>query len=300
MRTRTDGHHPLRSFLAVVTAALLAACSIAGTSPAPSGSPVPATSPTAGPTGTFGHSTDGAIVLLRAEQSGGFIAPSFNLTRLPIFTLYGDGTVLYQLPPDPNAGVALGPGPLARAQMNPEQVDALLTFALGAGGLEAARAQYLNPLVMDAPDTLFTITTDEVQKTVSVQALSEAGVDPTNPDAAQLTALARLYQTLADFRTQVARGNATDAGYYEPAAYRAVLQEGFAQPESIDWPWSDLTIDDFVAPADSSFRTAVLTREQAAKLATAPQGGLFSVGIMGPDRTPYTLSLRPLLPDETS
>ena len=106
--------------------------------------------------------------------------------------------------------------------------------------------------------------------------------------------------TLVPFGDQVARGNATDAGSYEPTAYRATLQEGQAQGEMIDWPWTDVTLDDFVANPDSSFRVATLTAEQAKALSPTPEGGLFSVGVMGPDRVPDQISLRPLLPEEPS
>jgi hypothetical protein len=223
---------------------------------------------------------------------------------VPEFTLYGDGTVVYQLASDPNVEAPAGPPRLARATLSTEQMDALLAFAINAGGLGSAKSQYINPLVADAPDTIFTIATDDVTKTVSAQALGFAD-DPnnpnaSNPDAAAIQALAALYATLVPFADQVARGNATDAGLYEPTAYRATLQEGQPQGETIDWPWSDVTLDDFVSSPDSSFRVATLTPDQAKALSPTPEGGLFSVPVMGPDRVPYEISLRPLLPEETS
>ena len=123
-------------------------------------------------------------------------------------------------------------------------MEALLAFAINAGGLGAAKPQYVNPLVADAPDTIFTIATDDVAKTVTAQALGmddPNNPDPTNPDAASIKALKTLYDTLVPFGDQVGRGNATDAGLYEPTAYRATLQEGQAQGEMIDWPWTDVT-----------------------------------------------------------
>ena len=83
-------------------------------------------------------------------------------------------------------------------------------------------------------------------------------------------------------------------------AYRGTLQEGQAQGEMIDWPWTDVTLDDFVANPDSSFRVATLTAEQAKALSTKPEGGVFAVTVTGPDRAPYQISLRPLLPEEQS
>jgi hypothetical protein len=242
--------------------------------------------------------------VLRAEQAGGFTPPAFQITRVPEFTLYGDGTVLYQLPYDPDDAAPIGPPRLAVATLSAEQMDALLAFAINAGGLGTAKPQYINPLAADAPDTIFTIATDEVTKTVTAQALGFAddpnNPDATNPDAAAIKALKALYDALVPFGDQVARGNATDAGLYDPTSYRATLQEGQAEGEMVDWPWTDLTLDDFVSNPDSMFRVATLTADQAAALSPTPEGGLFNVAVMGQDRVPYQVSLRPLLPEESS
>ena len=287
--------------LILVATLTLSACAGVGASPDASGSPQSSSS--SAPVGV-GHATGAADVILRVEQAGGFTAPAFQITRVPEFSLYGDGAVIYQLPSDPNVAAPAGPPRLARATLTGEQMDTLLAFAINAGGLGSAKAQYINPLVADAPDTIFTIATDLVTKTVSAQALGFAD-DPNNPgapnpDAAAITALKTLYDTLVPFGDQVARGNATDAGLYEPTAYRATIQEGQAQGEMIDWPWTDLTLDDFVANPDSSLRVATLTADQARALSPTPEGGLFSVPVMGPDRVPYEISLRPLLPEEAS
>jgi hypothetical protein len=243
------------------------------------------------------HSIDPRVLILRAEQAGGFVAPDFIVTRTPQFSLFGDGTVLYQPPFDPNAGESPGPAPLARAQMNAEQVDALLVFALNAGALEGAKEFYPNPRVADAPDTVFTLATTASSKTVTVQALGIAA-DPADPDAPTIDALGRLWTLLSDFGAQVRLGNATAAGSYEPGAYRGILNEGQAQGQGIDWPWTDLAPADFVAAGDFGFRVAVLTPDQAKVLTLTPQGGLFATPVFAPDRTPYTIALRPLLPDE--
>ena len=279
----------------------LTGCSAVGTPPDPSTSPRPSPSTSAG---GVGHATGATDVVLRAEQAGGFTAPAFQMTRVPEFTLYGDGTVLYQLPYDPDDAAPIGPPRLAVAKLSAEQMDALLAFAINAGGLGTAKPQYINPLVADAPDTIFTIATEDVSKTVTAQALGLAddpnNPDATNPDAAAIKALKALYDTLVPFGDQVARGNASDAGLYEPTSYRATLQEGQAQGEMLDWPWTDVTLDDFVSNPDSVFRVATLTAAQAEALSPTPEGGLFNVAVTGPDRVPYQISLRPLLPEEAN
>lgn len=302
MPIRPSGHRrasapTVAPILATVLAAALAACaSGVGGTPTPTG-PTPSPSASPAPSQVVPHSTDPKVLILRGEQAGGFVAPDFIVTRTPQFSLFGDGTVIYQPAPDPNAQPGPGPAPLARAQMNAEQVDALLVFALNAGALEGAKEFYPNPRVADAPDTVFTLATTAVTKTVTVQALGIAA-DPADPNAPTIDSLGRLWGLLSDFGGQVRLGNATASGTYEPTAYRGILNDGQPQAQGIDWPWTDLSPTDFVAAGDFGFRMAVLTPLQAKVLTLAPQGGLFATPVFGPDRTPYTIALRPLLPDE--
>jgi hypothetical protein len=288
------------SLVALLTTTLvLAACSAAAT---PSGAPGSGpTSAPAGEVGAVGHATGATDVILRTRQGGGMIA-NFAATSVPEFTLYGDGTVLYQVAVDPDAPAPVGPPRLAVARMNEEQMQALLQLAIGAGGLGDAKDLYVNPFVADAGDTTFEIATDEVTKTVTAQALFMAD-DPDNPnanspDAPAMSALKALYDSIVPFADQVARGNATDGGFYAAPAYRATLLESEAQGEMLDWPWPDVTLDDFIADPNSGFRSAILTPDQALALSPTPEGGVYAVPVVGPDRVPYQVSLRPLLPDE--
>jgi hypothetical protein len=292
MPNRTSGlRRALPAMVAIFAVAALDACALQpGATPTPSPSPSPSTA--------VAHSTDPTVLILRVEQAGGFVAPDFIVTRTPQFSLYGDGTVIYQLPIVATTALQAGPAPLAKARMTGQQMDALLVFALDAGRLADAKAQYLNMRVADAPDTVFTVGTTALSKTVTVQALGIAP-DPLDPDAATLTALGQLWDRLANFDAEVQRGNATAAGTYEPAAYRGILAEGQAQAGAIAWPWTDLTLANFVASGDYGFRRGVLTPAQAKLLTPTPQGGLFATPILAPDQTPYTIALRPLLPDET-
>ena len=293
MPNRTSGlRRALPALASILMAASLAACAAGVGGPPPTPSPTPAPSP------SVAHSTDPTVVILRVEQAGGFVPPDFIVTRTPQFSLYGDGTVLFQRPPDPNAGLSLGPATLARAQLSDEQMDALLAFALNAGHLADARELYVNNRVADAPDTVFTVSTRPLSKIVTVQALG-IGADPLDPDATILTALGHLFDLLSNFGAEVQKGNAAAAGTYEPAAYRGILAEGQAQPQAIAWPWTDLTPADFVASGNFGFKMGVLTPAQAKLLTPTPQGGLFATPITAPDKTPYTIALRPLLPDET-
>ena len=67
----------------------------------------------------------------------------------------------------------------------------------------------------------------------------------------------------------------------------------------LDWPWADLSLDDFEADPVTGVRTAILTPDQATALAASPEGGVYGVTVTGPDRVPYSIALKPLLPEET-
>ena len=97
------------------------------------------------------------------------------------------------------------------------QVQDLLRFAIGDGGLGVARAEYQNPLVADAPTAVFELNADGGSKKVSVVALGMGG-EP-GPDAAIKASLAKLGDQLMDFD----RGGTLSSDPFEPAAYRAVL-----------------------------------------------------------------------------
>jgi hypothetical protein len=277
---------------------LLGACSAgnassptpASTPSPPSASPTPTGAATPAPT-AIAYPTGATDVVLRLDQTGGFVAPAALLTEVPPFTLYGDGHAIYRPASSPTA-------PLRVATLSPSQMQDLLAYALGAGRLRDARTTYEATGVADAPTTVFTVHAGGVDKTVSVYALGIAA--GTGADAADRTAFESLRQVLADFGGRVTAGGASDAGTYEPARYRAILADATMQGEMLDWPWSDLTPDDFTAPGGSSARVHVLTAAQAKQLVAAPQGGSGPVGVVGPDHAPYTITLVPLLPDQAS
>jgi hypothetical protein len=285
----------------------LAACS-AGVppTPGPSGAPTASTggspSESAGPSGSTGelldHPTGADEVILRIFQGGGFVPIGFMATEMPAFTLYGDGTVIFRpsgsFPPVGGSGAY---PPLAKATMTPQQVDQLLRFALEQGGLADAKARYEVMNVADAPTTIFTIDAAGVQKTVNVYAL---GMDTgSGPDSADKAKFVRLAEVLNGFEREVERGNATAAGDYEPQAWRAILIEADgSEGERRDWPWSDLEPADFTQQPGLPSRSAVITPEQARALVDDPGGGVVGVLVTGPDKAPYTIALRPLLPDE--
>lgn len=291
----------------VLLLSVVACSSGAAPSSPPTGTPseVPASpsdepGPTAG--GGIDHKTGATDVLLRYEEGGGFMMAGYAAAQAPIFTLYGDGTVIFRNPmADPPAaqGSTMRFNPLRTAKLSEEQIVDLLTLALGEGGLAAARPNYEHGMVADASTAVFAIDAGGIKKTVSVYALGME-LEPTNPDIPARAAFKKLADRLADFD----QGGAIETAVYEPAGYRVSIVEspGMVAPDVVTWPWSDLTVADFPSDADPNglqFPHRTMTDGEVAKLGIKDyQGGFFGTPLKGPDDKPYTVAVRPLLPDD--
>src|SRR5512146_2787518 len=92
-------HSTIRHSLLSVLSVLVVACGAgAGATSQPPPTPTLSPSPSTGGFGAIEHANGRTDVLLRFEQGGGFVAPAFLATQAPIFTLYGDGTVIFRNP----------------------------------------------------------------------------------------------------------------------------------------------------------------------------------------------------------
>jgi hypothetical protein len=225
----------------------------------------------------------------------------WSASQTPIFTLYGDGTVVFRnqlTPPMPVIGSVTPMSPLRSARLSEEQIQALLEEALGQAGLGIARENYENPMIADAGTTTFTVDAGGVDKTVAIVALGNE--TPGVPDAIARTNFQRLAEHLADFD----KGGTVTTDVYAPAGYRAILMDGTGQVGAVAWPWTTLKPADFSFPADpNAFQLGTKTITQADVDALglgAVPGGFQGMVVSGPsDGKTYALALRPLLPDET-
>jgi hypothetical protein len=302
-----------RSAAIILIALSAAACGSGGSSPAAAS---PTASPTAGASGVpttpsavpspsidgLAHPTGADQLVLRFDEAGGFVPPEFLAARLPYFSLYGDGRVVYvrssAQPPSRADNVSVGL-PIRTARLTEAQVQDLLRYALTDGGLANAREDYQNPNVADAPTAVFTINAENDTKTVSVVALGmerEPGLD-----TAILQRLATLGERLRDFD----KADSLASAPYEASAYRAVIleQHGLAGVQLRAWPWKDFAPKDFKLPADASSLqqgTKTLTPDEVAVLGVDPyQAGISSgLWLKAADGKIYSLVIRPLLPDE--
>ncbi|MEW5991887.1 MAG: hypothetical protein AB1736_11160 [Chloroflexota bacterium] len=295
------------ALFAALTAAAVVACSIAPDlqpSTAPDGSPAVSPSPAAtspGATSTPGigeidHPTGATDVVVRFEEGGGFVPAGFFATEAPIFTLYGDGTVIFRdataAPPPDAEGIGRMTA-FRTARLSEDEIQAFLARAVADGGLGVARAQYVGPGA-DLPTATFTLTAGDQLKTVSVTGLGL--IDAASPDAPVLRALADLGEQLRNFGPQI-----DDEGTWKPERWRGVLT-----PDAINapraWPWSEIEPADFVRhpePGAPGFPVRTMSTAEIDALGLGEiDGGFSGLALTGPDGKAYTFALRPLFPDE--
>ena len=226
--------------------------------------------------------------------------PGFLASQAPIFTLYGDGTVIFRNPAQegpPAIGNVFRYGTFRTARLSEEQIQAALEMAVGEGQLGIAKPTYTDDHVADASTAVFTVNAGGLQKTVSVYAL---GIDvPDMADALPRAAFKKLAERLGDFD----KGGTITTQAYAPERYRGILMDGGpGDPDARPWPWTDVKPSDFALPADPNaigFPVRTLTPAQVASLGIAdPEGGFQGMTLIAPDGTFYSFSLRPLLPDD--
>ena len=241
-------------------------------------------------------------MVLRYEEGGGMTIAGWSAASAPGFTLYGDGTIVFRnlnQDPIPAIGSVIPFHPFRTAKMNEEQIQQLLEFALGEGGLGAARPNYPNDMVTDLTTAVFTINAGGLTKTVSVYALDYQA--EMVPDLLARKTFIKLRDRLVD----IDRGGSIATAVYAPDRYRAILLEGQpGAPDQKAWPWKDIKTGEFVGNGDpNAFQVParVITRADVELLGIAPyEGGFTGLPLAGPgDGKFYSLFLRPLLPEDT-
>ena len=270
--------------LALATVAL-AACARGGSTASPTPTPV-----------GIEHPTGATDLVLRFDEGGGFVAPGFLATEAPAFSLYGDGTAIFRNPstaPPGQVGSVIVSVPYQTLRLTEAQVQELLEFAIGPGGLGIARSHYELPIA-DAPTATFTLVTQGTSKSVSVNGLGIGG--QAGADADILAQLGVLKQRLTTFG-----GEVTGEQPWSPDRFRGILTEGGSNPP-IAWPWPAIAPSQFVkheGPNDPFYPIRTLTPADVAALGVSGiEGGAQGFTLAGPDGKTYEFRLRPLLPDE--
>jgi hypothetical protein len=297
----------LRTLSLAVLTIVLIACSGGAAGDTPPASPAASGAESGPPSspdfGTIEHPTGPTDVVLRFEEGGGFVMPAFLATQAPAFTLYGDGTIVFRNPavdPLEPIGSVYPMPPFRTARLTEDQVQDLLTFALGESGLGIARPDYPNDQIADASTAVFTIDAGGLKKTVSIYAL---GLEMEGmADGPARAAFAKLAERLQN----IDAGGAFATEEYVPVQYRGILLEGQpGVPDARPWPWTEIAPADFVSNADpNAFQLSarVMSPDEVEALGIAPfRGGFQGLTLIGPDDGKvYSFSLRPLLPEETA
>jgi hypothetical protein len=274
----------LRALRPAVAAAVLlglAACGEGGTA-----------SPTPAPSSVVPAAAEGLV--LRVEQTGGFVSPSVVAARLPVVSVFADGRVITEGPV-----AAIYPGPalpnLQERRIDQGEVQELVDKALAAGVADTSDLGM--PPVADATSTRFTVVTASDTFVREAYALWETPQENNGLTAEQQAARTKL----SDFLAGLTDAGGQDSTTYEPAAVAAVAapwfdpEDGLTQPE-VAWPGPALPGESTGAP-DTSCVAA--TGDEVEALLTAAATANASTPWVTPDGMRWSVTLRPLLPDET-
>lgn len=252
-------------------------------------------------------------LLLRIELSGGFVPVEVNVTRLPLASVYADGSVVTEGPM-----IEIYPQPilpnLRVTKLTAEGLAALLDTAEEALG--PLDGQHLDgALVTDVPDTVFTLVrTDGSVTTVSAYALGFDEETVTDPDLrARRDALIRLRDLVANASTALPADQiaVADAAYVidRLRVYARAVPAGtpvgdaeLPQPP-VDWPLAD-DLGAFGQPAaaplgEGGTRCGVVTGTDVVTLMAALKSANQLTPWVSGGRQ-YVVWIRPLLPDEAS
>lgn len=268
----------------------------------PASAPRPTVAPAA-PIGPIDHSSDTLDVVLRLD-----VRPDLSMGELegevfqpgPEFTLYGDGRVIFRdlgaIRP-PSAGPIVRGVPFMVARLGEEELQELLRFALGQGGLAEACDLYENTFDTDAfGSTSLTIRAGDLARRIEV-----AGPNPVEA----------LIARLRDFEP----GSSVPAEVWVPDRWWGTLIEASpliesgvlpdpAETGSAAWPWPGLASDDFVPLGEAGgwagYPRRVMSADEAAALGLSDNGGVVQrIYLIGPDgEAVQVFSLWPMLPDE--
>jgi len=290
---------------------------------APAPTPNPSrVAPTATPAPAIEHATGQTDDLLRFEDGtgesefGGVFAPG------PIFTLYGDGTVIFRndlAKPPPTEGSIVRALPFWVAHLSEPEIQSVLRFALDQGGLGSARkppadsaeAVYGEELGDDYTSALtFRIHLEGLDNRVLVLAR-----DPTlalgpddDPDAQARSAFA----TLADYFRHFGERANVPTTTWMPDRYWGTLAGPWSNCDTaIKWPWPEIGLDGFLLPeqlhlwewywpGSSSDKRRIMTSEEAALLGLQNIAGGVQTCLVGPNNGERLFfALWPLSPADT-
>jgi hypothetical protein len=216
----------------------------------------------------------------------------------PEFTLYGDGTVIFRnelAPLPPAEGPIIRARPFRIAHLDEDQIQSILRYALGEGGLGDACERYGTQDSDVVGSDVFTVHADGLDKRVENE-----GSGPFGALTDYLRNFDRSGIPTSVFAPDRYLGNLLDASVFSYIGDGLV--PGLAEAGAVPWPWPGVAPAEFVGLAESIPGRRVMAADEAAVLGLSDNGGVVQrVFLLGPDgETIYYFSLWPMLPDESS
>jgi hypothetical protein len=246
---------------------------------------------------------DTGSLVLRVEHVGGFTTPEDQVARLPIASVYADGRVLLQGPV-----AAIYPGfawpNIQVLELGRNGAQALADRAAAAGVPETGDLG--TPPLADVPSTRFTLVTADARYVREVYGLTETVHMPDSGlTDEQLAARQRLHELVGELGDlAVAQAPEDVPRAWTPVAVAAVVrpwaapEEDIAQgldPRPVPWPGPALPGEQLGA----GMSCVVATGEQATAVIEAAKNANVLTPWSTPDGARWSVSFRPLLPDES-
>jgi hypothetical protein len=303
---RRSARGPWRTVALVMAAVSLVAivltvAACGGTEPGGEGGSTSST----GPGGSIAHPTGANEVVLQVTVGGGFVPVEYNLTLVPQFSLYGDGTVIVAGPVP-----AIYPGPalpnLQTTVISEEATQVILSAAKEAGLFDPT-VDYGQPGITDVATTTIVINADGTTYRSDIYALGmESGAGGLTLEQQQARAavndLVGKLMGLEAFESGELVWKpyeyAALAVYSQPVDPALTTEATDIQPNELEWPLGDLsTLGEPVQP--EGYRQVVMSGEDLATLQPLlPEATMITVWTSGVKK--YHLYFRPLLPEETA
>jgi hypothetical protein len=253
---------------------------------------------------------DAAALVVRVEYVGGFVTPETTVSRIPSYSLYADGRLIT------NGPIAAIHPAFALPNLQVQVLDEVTVRDLANRALAAGVAETTDlgsPPIADMPSTRFTLTTADGTFVREVSALSDhvfegdqSEAELTDEQRAGRAKLRELLTALSDLGQQLTPEGQAPFDRYVAESVAAIVRPWTAPeedvahgmtPEPVPWPGPALPGEPIGPLPDLG--CVVATGDQATAVIAAARDANVLTPWLSPDDTRWSVTFRPLLPDES-